>query len=64
MAAQVRFEFDANLPAVEAAATAAMAKLVQQLSRMDSFIGTFGAPGTTNVAHFNGHVVRARARRS
>jgi hypothetical protein len=61
VAAQVRLEFDANLSAVEAAAIAALAKLVQQLSRMDAFIGMFGAPGTTNVAHFNGHVARARA---
>jgi hypothetical protein len=61
VAAQVRLEFNANLPAVEAAATAALEKLAQQLSRMDSFVGIFGANGTTNVAHFNGHVVRARA---
>ena len=47
VAAQVRLEFNANLQAVEAAATDALAKLAQQLSRMDSFVGVFGGLSST-----------------
>ncbi|WP_301178972.1 PIN domain-containing protein [Comamonas thiooxydans] len=61
MAAQVSNELQENLPMVESAAQASLAKLLAQIKRVDEVAAEFGAVGSVRTSHLVDHVPRARA---
>lgn len=57
---QVQLEFSSNVDVVEAEATRSLARLREQLGRIDGVAAVYGARGTTNLAHLDDHVPRSR----
>ncbi|WP_338661314.1 hypothetical protein VQH23_13810 [Pararoseomonas sp. SCSIO 73927] len=57
---QVRLEFGGNIDLVEAEASRSLARLREQLGRIEGIAAVYGARGTADLAHLDDHVPRAR----
>lgn len=60
MAEQVSLEIASNVASVEQEAQAALQKFLAQAERIHDVVGAYGAQGSLQVRHLDGHVNRAR----